>query len=57
MKLSDARNIEFDAVSDLIQIKKSTLSNRQRKEENEKSNVQRKYMVFFNQLINLRRNC
>ena len=25
MKLSDARNIEFDAVSDLIQIKKSQL--------------------------------
>ena len=42
--LSGARNLEFSAVSDLIleisfQIKRSTLLNRKRKEEDEKINV------------------
>ena len=42
--LSSARNLEFSAVSDLIleisfQIKRSTLLNRKRKEEDEKINV------------------
>ena len=61
--LSSARNLEFSAVSDLIleisfQIKRSTLLNRKRKEEeDEKSNVRiNEEHDFFNHLMNLRRN-